>query len=87
MTDPRKYTPAELTEDQLAEGKIAILDLMVKTKLAPSKGEAKRLIQQGGVSVNGEKVTSIDLVITKEMLSESVKIKKGKKIFHKAVLK
>jgi len=63
------------------------MDLMLKCKLTASKAEARRLIQQGGVSVNGEKVTSIDLVITKEMLAESVKIKKGKKIFHKAVLK
>ena len=55
--------------------------------LTASKGEARRLIQQGGVSVDGEKVASIDLVITREQLTAGVKIKKGKKVFHKAVIK
>ena len=70
-----------------AENGIGIMDLMLTCKLTASKAEARRLIQQGGVSVNGEKVGSIDLVLTKEQLAEGVKIKKGKKVFHKAVLK
>ena len=70
-----------------AENGIGIMDLMLTCKLTASKAEARRLIQQGGVSVNGEKVTSIDLVITKEQLTEGVKIKKGKKVFHNAVIK
>jgi len=84
--DDSNMPTTEIDAADVAEG-IAIMDLMLKCKLTASKAEARRLIQQGGVSVNGEKVTSIDLVITKEMLVESVKIKKGKKIFHKAVLK
>ena len=77
------------TEIEVAEAEngIAIMDLMMICKLTASKGEARRLIQQGGVSVDGEKVNSIDLVITKEQLTEGVKIKKGKKVFHKAVIK
>ena len=63
-----------------------ILDLMLACGLVSSKGEARRLVQQGGVTVNDEKVTSPDMVITVDMLKDGVKIKKGKKVFHKAVL-
>jgi tyrosyl-tRNA synthetase len=79
--------PTTEIEAAEAENGIAIMDLMMICKLTASKGEARRLIQQGGVSVDGEKVNSIDLVITKEQLTEGVKIKKGKKVFHKAVIK
>ncbi|MBR5719344.1 MAG: tyrosine--tRNA ligase [Clostridia bacterium] len=69
-----------------AEG-LNIIDLMLACGLAPSKGEARRLIQQGGVSVDGEKITDIGTVIESARFIEGVKIKKGKKIFHKAVAK
>ena len=69
-----------------AEG-FNIIDLMLACGLAPSKGEARRLIQQGGVSVDGEKITDIGTVIESARFMEGVKIKKGKKIFHKAVAK
>ena len=69
-----------------AEG-LNIIDLMLACGLAPSKGEARRLIQQGGVSVDGEKITDIGTVIERARFMEGVKIKKGKKIFHKAVAK
>ena len=69
-----------------AEG-LNIIDLMLACGLAPSKGEARRLIQQGGVSVDGEKITDIGTVIESARFMEGVKIKKGKKIFHKAVAK
>ena len=77
----------ELTEDQLTDGKIAILDLMLACKLIPSKGEGRRLVQQGGVMVNEEKVESIDASYTAEQLKEGLKIRKGKKVYHKALLK
>ena len=77
----------ELTEAQLADGKIAILDLMLACKLIPSKGEGRRLVQQGGVMVNEEKVESIDASYTAEQLKEGLKIRKGKKVYHKALLK
>ena len=70
-----------------AAGGMNIIDLMIKCGLAASRGEAKRLIQQGGVSVDGEKITSMDAVISAESLSAGAKIRKGKKIFHKAIVK
>ncbi|MBR4928323.1 MAG: tyrosine--tRNA ligase, partial [Oscillospiraceae bacterium] len=66
---------------------VGIIDLMIACGLAASRGEARRLIQQGGVSLDGEKVTSQDLTVSAAQLREGVKIRKGKKIFHKAVLK
>ncbi|MBE7038321.1 MAG: tyrosine--tRNA ligase [Ruminococcaceae bacterium] len=66
---------------------INILDLMVKANLAASKGEARRLITQGGVSVNGEKVSDVMLNISeKDFDDNSLIIKKGKKVFHKIVI-
>ena len=77
----------ELIEAQLTDGKIAILDLMLACELIPSKGEGRRLVQQGGVMVNDQKVSSIDESFTGEQLREGLKIRKGKKVFHKAILK
>ena len=77
----------ELTEAQLADGKIAILDLMLACGLVPSKGEGRRLVQQGGVMVDDEKIDSIDACFTAEQLKAGLKIRKGKKVFHKAILK
>ena len=77
----------ELTEAQLTDGKIAILDLMLACELIPSKGEGRRLVQQGGVMVNDQKVSSIDESFTGEQLREGLKIRKGKKVFHKAIMK
>ena len=75
-----------IAPEQLKDGKIGILSLMVACKLASSNGEARRLVQQGGVFVNDEKVSAPDLTVTEAMLKEGVKIRKGKKIFHKAIL-
>ena len=72
--------------DKLNDGKIGILNLMVACGLAGSNGEARRLVQQGGVFVNDEKVPDHTFSVSEEMLKEGVKIRKGKKVFHKAVL-
>lgn len=77
----------EIDPSLIIDGKIGIADLMTLCKLTASKGEAKRLIEQGGVSVNGEKVVRFDAVVTTEELKDGVSIKKGKKVFHKAILK
>ena len=74
------------TEIEL-ETDIGLLDLLVLTKLAASKGEARRLIDQGGISINGNKISDVNIRITREDLSDPIKIKKGKKAFHKVVLK
>ena len=68
------------------DNEIAILDLMVLGKIAPSKSEARRLVQQGGVLVNDEKITDIGKTFTKEQLSDAV-IKRGKKNFYKIIVK
>ena len=73
------------TELEVAED-MNILDLMVACNLAASKSEARRLVQQGGVSVDDEKITAIDYVITLDALKNGVKIRKGKKVFHKAII-
>ena len=75
-----------LSAEQLTDGSIAILDLLLACKLAPSKSEARRLVQQGGVFVNDEKVPTIDVKFTADDLKAGLKIRKGKKVFHKATL-
>lgn len=75
-----------LSEDDLTDGKITILDLLSKSKLCESKSEARRLVVQGGVSVNGEKVTSHETAFSADDLKEGLKIKKGKKVFHKITI-
>ena len=66
---------------------MAILDVMLAAKLIPSKGEGRRLVQQGGVSFDGEKVTDINLVISASSIENNeFIIKKGKKVFHKIVI-
>ena len=76
-----------LEASDLTDGAIGIMDLMLVCGLVPSKGEARRLVQQGGVEVSGEKVKDIGATITAEQLSgDGVVIKKGKKVFHRAFL-
>ena len=73
--------------ESISDEGIALLDAMVIAKLIASKGEGRRLIEQGGVSVNGEKVSDVYMTLSKDALKDGVKIKKGKKIFHKIILK
>ena len=77
----------ELTDADFTGDGIAILDLLTKCALIPSKGEGRRLIQQGGVAVDDEKVTDVYANVPKSAFEKGyVVIKKGKKKFHKAVL-
>ena len=78
----------ELSAADLDEnGAVAVADLLVKTGLAPSKAEAKRLIKQGGISLDDQKVTAFDAVVTKDAFAQGhVILKKGKKVFHKITL-
>ncbi len=85
--DDSDMPTTQLTANQLQEGKIAILDLLSACELIPSRSEGRRLIQQGGVVVDNEKVDSIDYEVSEEALRKGVKIRKGKKKFHKAILK
>ena len=73
-----------LTEENLTDGSIGILDLMVACKLAPSKKEARRLVEQGGVEVNGEKVPAVTVSYTAaDLAGDGLMVKKGKKVFHR----
>ena len=79
---------AELTEEDLTEGTIDILTLLTKSGLVSSKSEARRAVQQGGVAVDGEKVTDIYATIEKDKFEgEGIVLKKGKKNFRKVVVK
>ena len=85
--DDDNMPTTELTTDQLTDGQIGILSLMVACKLASSNKEARTLVTQGGVLVNDEKVPAPTFMVTEAMLKDGVKIRKGKKVFHKAILK
>ncbi|WHH59206.1 tyrosine--tRNA ligase [Petroclostridium sp. X23] len=77
---------SEITADEVGEG-INVLDLMLKAKLIPSKGEGKRLVNQGGVYINNERVESVELMIIRENFEENeLMIRKGKKVYHKVKL-
>ena len=84
--DDANMPTTEITADKLVDGKIGFLNLMVLCGLAPSNKQARQLVQQGGVFVNDEKLTDAAFAVTEEMLKDGVKIRKGKKVFHKAVL-
>ena len=85
--DTEHMPTTELTNDDFGGGSIDVLTLLVKCGLAASKGEARRLVQQGGVSVNDEKVSAIETTFGCEQFTgDGVIIKKGKKVFHRAVL-
>ena len=84
--DIENMPSTELTAVDFTDGKISVQDVLVKCKLCPSKGEAKRLIQQGGVLVDDEKVTDMFATLNSDDFAKGyVVIKKGKKVFHKAV--
>ncbi len=88
--DASNMPSADLSADDMRDGEISVLDILVKTNLCPSKSEAKRLIIQGGVLVNNEKVTDIALKLTRSDFDKNdgyVVIKKGKKSFLRVNLK
>ena len=80
---PTTEVPAEL----IADGKVALLDLLTLGKLAPSRSEAKRLVMQGGVFVSEEKASSFSQTIDADALKDGIIIKKGKKVFHRFITK
>ena len=85
--DVEHMPTTELTNDDLGGGQIDVLSLLVKCGLAASKGEARRLVQQGGVTVNDQKINSIDAAFGCEQFTgDGVVIRKGKKVFYRAVL-
>ena len=75
-----------LSDEDFTDEQIGVLTLLVKCGLAASNGEARKLVQGGGVSLNGEKVADFKQMLDKDFFNEECIIKKGKKTFHKAVI-
>ncbi len=85
--DDTHMPTTELSALDIPEGGIDIVSLMQKCGLVGGRNEARRLIEQGGVSLNQEKVGSIDLKVAADTLKAGAIIKKGKKVFHKAIIR
>ncbi len=85
-SDDSNMPTTELTEDQLTDGQIDVLSLLAACGLISTRSEGRRLIQGGGVVVNEQKVSDIAAAYTADQLREGLKIRKGKKVYHKALL-
>lgn len=81
--DNSNMPSTQLTADDFTDGVISVIDMMLKAGMVKSKGEARRLIDQGGVSVNEQKVSGALSALQQDAFSEEVIVKKGKKVFHK----
>ena len=77
----------ELSAEDLVDGKIDIMTLLVKSGLCATKSEARRNVQQGGVVVDDVKVSDISAAFDSEALAAGIVIRKGKKNFNKVILK
>ena len=84
--DDSNMPTTRLSEADLAEGKLDVISLLVKCGLIATRSEGRRLIQGGGVLVNEEKITDLNADYDAEQLRAGLKIRKGKKIYHKAIL-
>jgi len=85
--DTEHMPTTELTNDDFGGGSMDVCTLLVKCGLCASKGEARRLVQQGGVSVNEQRVDAFDATFGVEQFTgDGVVIRKGKKVFHRAVV-
>ena len=84
--DSEHMPSTKLDASQLQDGQIGLLNVLAAAKLVGSNREARQLIQQGGIAIDGEKVTDPALRLTEETLKKGVIIKKGKKIYHKITL-
>lgn len=85
--DTENMPTVALNADDFTNGQIAVNEIMLKAGLVKSKGEARRLIQQGGVSIDDQKVTDPVAVVSYETLEkEHIILKKGKKVFYKVTL-
>ena len=79
--------PTTTVEDaDFEDGKVTVLSLMIKAGMIKSNGEGRRLIQQGGISVNDEKITDVFTAVSNDDIANGIVVKKGKKVFHKFTL-
>ena len=77
------YQNIEITEEDFVEGKIDVLTMLVKSGLVPSKSEARRAVEQGGVTADGEKVTDTRVAFDEATLKNGVVLRRGKKNYKK----
>lgn len=84
--DDANMPTSSIDIEQLEDGAITVIDLLVLSGLCKSKGEARRLIDQGGAMVDGEKVEALFQTVSEEDLRKGVVLKKGKKAFHKVII-
>ncbi len=78
---------SEISSDLVHDGAIGVLDLLVATGLCPSKGEGRRLVQQGGITIDDNKIVNpTDTISVDDFSKGYVVIRKGKKVYHKAIL-
>ena len=85
-SDDSNMPTSQISVQDLTDGSIGILDLLALTGMVPSKGEARRLVIQGGISVDDVKVEAIDKRISETELKEGIKVRKGKKVFRRITL-
>lgn len=76
----------EISPDDLTEGRIDILSVLVKAQLASSRSEARRSVEQGGITADGEKLTDVKHTFTEDELKAGILLKKGKKNFKKITM-
>lgn len=81
--DDSNMPQTTIDDSELEDGKITVLAMMIKAGMIKSNGEGRRLIQQGGISVNDEKITDVFTTVSADDLADGVIVKKGKKVFHK----
>ncbi|MDD4698994.1 MAG: tyrosine--tRNA ligase [Oscillospiraceae bacterium] len=85
--DDENMPATVLDESKFTDGSIGIMDLLFECGLAPSKGEARRLVQQGGIAIDNVKITDLALAVSLDSIRENdIIIKKGKKVFHRVKL-
>ncbi|MBQ8077351.1 MAG: tyrosine--tRNA ligase [Eubacterium sp.] len=84
-SDDSNMPQTTVDDSDLEDGKATVLSLMIKADMIKSNGEGRRLIQQGGISIDGEKVKDVFHTVTADMLEKGIVIKKGKKVFRKFI--
>ena len=86
--DTANMPSTELTDDDFQDGSVDLISMLVKTGLVPTRSEGRRAIEQGGVSIDGEKITDIRYTVSREDIPENgLVLKRGKKKFHKVLAK
>ena len=85
--DAANMPTAEITADDFKDGSIDIITMLQKSGLVPSRSEGRRAVEQGGVSVDGEKITEISKAFTAEEIGDGIVLKRGKKNFKKVIVK